>query len=343
MSRTLGTLDELAALVDGRVIGDGSVRIEAISTVEDATPATLTFATTQTFVGAALAGNAAAILLDRDLIPAKTSKPLLIVANARLALGKLLAAQVPARPRGPFRHPSAVIGSDVGIASDVYVGAHAYIGRDVRIGAGSTVGPQSYVGDGVAIGDNVWIHPHASVMTGCRLGSRVVLHAGCVIGSDGFGWAFADGRAQRIPQIGNVELEDDVEIGANTCVDRAQIGSTRIGAGTKIDNLVQVGHNCRIGKHCVIAALTGLAGSTIIGDYVRVAGQSGFRGHVKVGSRVTIAGHSGVWRDIDDDATVSGNPAHHHRDELRQQVMLRKLPKLFERVEALERSRSANS
>jgi UDP-3-O-[3-hydroxymyristoyl] glucosamine N-acyltransferase len=175
-------------------------------------------------------------------------------------------------------------------------------------------------------------------MSGCIVGDRVVLHAGCVIGSDGFGWAFVDGRAERIPQIGNVVLEDDVEIGANTCIDRAQLGSTRIGAGTKIDNLVQVGHNCRIGKHCVIAALTGLAGSTVIGDYVKVAGQVGFRGHLTVGSGVTIAGHAGVWGDIAEGATVSGDPAHDHREELRRQVMIRRLPKLFDRVEALERS-----
>ena len=199
----------------------------------------------------------------------------------------------------------------------------------------------AYVGEGAAIGNSVWIHPRVCVMPGMQIGDRVVLHAGCVIGSDGFGWAFVDGRAERIPQVGNVVLEDDVEIGANACIDRAQTGSTRIGAGTKIDNLVQIGHNCRIGKHCVIASQTGLAGSTVIGDYVKVAGQVGFRGHMAVGSHVTIAGQSGVWGDVDDGATISGNPARDHRDDLRQEVMIRKLPKLFDRVEALERSRSA--
>ncbi len=178
-------------------------------------------------------------------------------------------------------------------------------------------------------------------MSGTRIGDRVVLHAGCVIGSDGFGWAFVDGRAQRIPQIGNVVLEDDVEVGANTCIDRAQTGSTRIGAGTKIDNLVQIGHNCRVGKHCVIAALSGLAGSTVIGDGVKVGGQVGFKGHVTVGSGVTIAGQSGIWGDIAEGATVSGSPARDHREDLRQEVMIRNLPKLFDRVEALERARSA--
>ncbi|MBV8726039.1 MAG: UDP-3-O-(3-hydroxymyristoyl)glucosamine N-acyltransferase [Candidatus Eremiobacteraeota bacterium] len=335
----LGTLDELAGLVHGRVIGDGSIRIERIATVEDAVSGALTFATSESFLTAAMSSPAAAILVPEELASADVSKPLLVVADARLGLARLLTQIMPPRPRGPFRHASAVIESDEGIAADVYVGALAYIGNDVRIGAGTVIGPHAFVGDGVTIGENAWVHSRAAVLRACRIGNGVVLHAGCVIGSDGFGWAFVDGEAQRIPQIGNVELEDGVEIGANTCIDRAQIGSTRIGAGTKIDNLVQVGHNCRIGKHCVIAALTGLAGSTIIGDCVRVAGQVGFRGHLRIGSRVTIAGGSGVWNDVDDDATISGNPARHHRDELRQKVMLRKLPKLFERVEALERSR----
>jgi UDP-3-O-[3-hydroxymyristoyl] glucosamine N-acyltransferase len=262
------------------------------------------------------------VLVDESLATHPTAKPLLVVGNARLALAELLETLRPPRPSGPFRHPSAVIASDARLADDVYVEAHAYIGTRASIGRGTVIGAGAYVAEGCVVGD------------------RVVLHPGCVIGSDGFGWAFANGLAQRIPQVGNVVLEDDVEVGANTCIDRAQTGSTVVGTGTKIDNLVQIGHNCRIGKHCVIASLTGLAGSTVIGDYVRVAGQVGFKGHVTVGSGVTIAGQSGVWGDVEDGATISGNPAQHHRDELRREVMIRKLPKLFDRVEALERSSS---
>jgi UDP-3-O-[3-hydroxymyristoyl] glucosamine N-acyltransferase len=335
----LGTLKELASRIGGRVVGDGSVRIARVSTVDEAGDDALTFATSSAYLAAAMASGAAAILVEESLAGA-AGKPLLVVANARHALAQLLAELKPRRPQGPFRHPSAVVESDAELAADVYVGPHAYIGRRAAIGRGGAVGPGVYIGDDVSIGESVWIHAHASVLAGTRIGDRVVLHAGCVIGSEGFGWAFLGERSERIPQIGNVVLEDDVEIGANTCVDRAQTGSTRIGTGTKIDNLVQVGHNCRIGKHCVIASLTGLAGSTIIGDYVKVAGQVGFKGHVTVGSGVTIAGQSGVWKDVADGATVSGNPAREHRDELRREVMIRKLPKLFDRVEALERSRS---
>jgi UDP-3-O-[3-hydroxymyristoyl] glucosamine N-acyltransferase len=318
----LGTLNELADRVSGRVVGDGSVPIARIASVEEAGDDALTFATSEAYFVAACSSKAAAVLVDESLATRRASKPLLVVGNTRAALAELLETLRPAKPHGPFRHPSAVVAADARLADDVYVEAHAYIGSRASIGGGTVVGAGAYIADG------------------CVVGNRVVLHPGCVIGSDGFGWAFADGRAQRIPQIGNVVLEDDVEVGANTCIDRAQTGSTIVGAGTKIDNLVQIGHNCRIGKHCVIASLTGLAGSTVIGDYVRVAGQVGFKGHVTVGSGVTIAGQSGVWRNVEDGATISGNPAQHHRDELRREVLIRKLPKLFDRVEALERSSS---
>jgi UDP-3-O-[3-hydroxymyristoyl] glucosamine N-acyltransferase len=282
----------------------------------------LTFATSEAYFVAACSSEAAAVLVDESLGARPSPKPLLVVGNARVALAQLLEASRPTRRRGPFRHPSAAIAPDARLAGDVYVEAHAYIGSRASIGAGTVIGAGAFIAEDCVVGD------------------RVVLHPGCVIGSDGFGWAFEDGRAQRIPQVGNVVLEDDVEIGANTCIDRAQTGSTIVGAGTKIDNLVQIGHNCRIGKHCVIASQTGLAGSTVIGDYVRVGGQAGFNGHIKIGSRVTIAGGSGVWGNVEDGATISGNPAQDHRDELRRQVMIRKLPKLFDRVEALERSSS---
>lgn len=334
-----GTLAELAARINGEIVGDGNVTIERITTVDEATGDSLTFATDEKYLAAALASSAAAVLVDAAIRPDVANKPLLVVANARHALAQLLAS-MRASEREPFRHPSAVVESDAQLPDDLYVGAHAYVGHRVSIGSKTVIEAGAFIGDDVIVGASARIHPNASVMQGCRIGDRVVLHAGSVIGSEGFGWAFVDGRTERIPQVGNVELDDDVEVGANTCIDRAQTGSTRIGAGTKIDNLVQIGHNCRIGKHCVIAALTGLAGSTVIGDYVKVAGQVGFRGHITVGSGVTIAGQSGIWGDVADGATVSGNPARDHRETMRREVMIRALPKLIDRVEALERARA---
>jgi UDP-3-O-[3-hydroxymyristoyl] glucosamine N-acyltransferase len=334
----LGTLRELADRVGGAVVGNGDLEIARIAAVEEAGPDALTFATDERYFAAALQSKAAAVLVDASVPRAAGTKPLLVVENARHALASLLKQLRPSRPRGPFLHATAAIEPDAELAADVYVGAHAYVGRRARIGSGSVIGAGAYVGDDASIGEFAWLHPHASLMERCRIGDRVALHAGCVVGSEGFGWAFIEGRLERIPQVGNVVLDDDVEIGANTCVDRAQTGSTHIGAGTKIDNLVQIGHNCRIGKHCALAALTGLAGSTIVGDYVKVAGQVGTRGHMTIGSRSTVAGQSGVWGDVPEDVTVSGNPAREHREELRREVMIRRLPKLVARVDALERA-----
>jgi len=333
----LGTVDELARRVGGTVAGDGSVPISGIASVDEAGPNALTFATDERYLTAALAGRAAAVLVDASIPLQESAKPLIVVENARHALAKLLAALRPQRPQGPFRHPTAVVEEGATIEDGVYLGAHSYVGRGARIGRDSVLGAGAYVGDEAAVGVACWLHPHASLMERCVIGNRVVLHAGSVIGSEGFGWAFIEGRLERIPQVGNVVLDDDVEIGANTCVDRAQTGSTTIGRGTKIDNLVQIGHNCRIGKHSAFAAMVGLAGSTIVGDYVMVGGQSAFKGHVTVGSRVRIAGNTMIWGDVPDGASVSGAPAQNHRDELRQQVWLRNLGKLYERVNALER------
>ncbi|MDE2482286.1 MAG: UDP-3-O-(3-hydroxymyristoyl)glucosamine N-acyltransferase [bacterium] len=340
----LGTLGELHARVGGRLVGDGTVKIERVSAIDDASAEALTFATDDRYLAAALAGNAGAVLVDASVaIPDAPAKPLLVVENARAVLATLLASLKPPRPRGPFRHPSAVIEDGAQVADDVYLGAQAYVAAGAVVGRGCTLGVGAYVGAHATIGDESWLHPRATVHERCEVGKRVVLHTGAVIGSEGFGWAFIDGRLERIPQVGNVVLGDDVEIGANTCVDRAQTGSTTIGEGTKLDNLVQIGHNCRIGKHCAIAAQTGLAGSTSIGDYVKIAGQVGTRGHMHIGSRSTVAGQSGVWGDVADGAMVSGNPARDHRETLRTEVMLRKLPKVIARVDALERERNAQS
>jgi UDP-3-O-[3-hydroxymyristoyl] glucosamine N-acyltransferase len=334
----LGSLTDLQGRVGGRIVGDGSVAIARVSAVAEAGPDALTFATDETYYAAALSSAAAAVLVDAAIAidESAADKPLLIVENARAALATLLGSLKRPRPRGPFRHPSAVVEDGAQIGEGVYLGAHSYVGVNARVGDGCTIGAGAYVGSEVTIGAQTWLHPRAVVHDGCVIGAGCVLHSGCVIGSEGFGWAFLEGRLERIPQIGNVVLDDDVEIGANTCVDRAQTGSTTIGRGTKIDNLVQIGHNCRIGKHCAIAAQSGFAGSTSVGDYVKIAGQVGTRGHMHIGTGATVAGGSGVWGDVPDGAMVSGNPARPHREEMRMQANIRKLPELIKRVKALE-------
>jgi len=334
------TLAEYAARVDGTVRGDASIVIERISAIDDVDPSSLTFAVDERYLRAALDSRAAAVLTEpacaeRILAP---RKPLLIVRSARVALAALLAELEPARPAGPFRDASAVVAASATIGPDVYLGAHVVVGDGAAVGAESVLEAGSIVGAGAVLGRRAHLHPRALFLDRCVAGERVTLQAGVVIGADGFGYAFLDGRFLKIPQIGNVVLGNDVEIGANACVDRAQTGSTTIGDGTKIDNFVQIGHNCQIGKHCAFAAMVGVAGSTTIGDYTVVGGQAGVNGHIAVGARVRIAGGSHIWNDVPDGTAMSGQPARPHRDELRLQARLRNLDKLYARVEALERS-----
>ncbi len=341
MKADLGTLAAIAERTRGRVIGDAGVRIARIAAVDDVDPATLTFATDAQYLRAALASRAGAVLADETLVDpaAAYAKPIVAVASPRLALAALLAFFEPPRPAGPYVDPSALVAASATIGASVHIGALVSVGERASIGAGTVLAAGVVIGADARVGTACMLHPRAYVADRCVLGDRVVLQAQAVVGSDGFGWAFLEGTLQKIPQIGNAELGDDVEIGANTCIDRAQTGVTSIGAGTKIDNLCQIGHNCRIGKHTAIAAQTGVSGSTTIGDYVQVGGQSGFAGHLTIGSRAKIGAGSKVWGDVAEGATVSGTPARDHRENLRVQAYVRRLPKLIERVEALERSR----
>jgi UDP-3-O-[3-hydroxymyristoyl] glucosamine N-acyltransferase len=338
----LGTLAEIAARTGGRVIGDAGVRVGFIASIDDVDASAMTFATDERFLRAALASRAAAVLADEKLIDpaASYAKPIVAGASPRVALATLLAVLEPPRPRGPHIDPSAVIDPSATLGTAVYVGPLVTVGATASIGAETVLSAGVVIGAGARVGAQCMLHPRAYVADRCIIGDRVVLQAQAIVGSDGFGWAFLEGALQKIPQIGIVEIGDDVEVGANTCIDRAQTGVTSIGNGTKIDNLCQIGHNCRIGKHSAIAALTGLAGTTTIGDYVQVGGQSGFSGHLTVGNGAKIAAGTKVWGDVAAGATVSGEPARAHRENLRVQASVRRLPKLYERVEALEKSRA---
>jgi UDP-3-O-[3-hydroxymyristoyl] glucosamine N-acyltransferase len=338
----IGTLAAIAERTGGRVIGDATVAIGRIAAIDDVDETALTFATDARYLEAALRSRARAILVDEKLADpaAAYAKPLVCVASPRLALAALLADLEPPRPRGPFVHATAAVDPAARVGADVYIGPH------VTVAAGATIGDRCVLAAGVVIGADArlgadcYLHARAYVAERCVLGARVILQPQAIVGSDGFGWAFLEGALTKIPQIGIVELGDDVEIGSNTCVDRAQTGVTSIGTGTKIDNLCQIGHNCRIGKHCAIAAQTGLAGTTTVGDYVQIGGQSGFAGHLTIGSQAKIAAGAEVWGDVPAGATVGGSPARPHRENLKVQASLRRLPKLYDRVDALEKART---
>jgi UDP-3-O-[3-hydroxymyristoyl] glucosamine N-acyltransferase len=342
-ARDLGTLGEIAARLDGRVVGDANVRVLGVAAIDEAQTGLLTFATDARYLRIALKSKAAAVLTETHALGElgeEPRKPLVVVASTRSALAALLRSYAPPRHPGTHIHPSAVIDPSATLGPDAIVGPHAVVGARSSIGARATLGAGSIVGADARIGDDADLAPRAAFLDRCIAGDRLILHAGAVVGSDGFGYVFGDEGWVKIPQVGTVVLGNDVEIGANSCVDRAQTGATRIGDGTKIDNLVQIGHNCRIGRAVALAGHSALAGSTTIGDGTRVGGMSAFRGHITVGSRVTIAGHAMVWGDVPDGAFISGNPAQNHREELRWQASLRKVPKLIERVDALERKSS---
>ena len=344
-ARDLGTLEEIAQRLGGRLVGPrqspaSPTRVLGVAAITDAREGELTFATDTRYLREALGSKASAVLTEEKVLRELGSEPeknLIVVESAREALAKLLRMYAPARDPGTQIHPSAVIDPTASIGADAHVGPNAVIGPGAKIGARATLGANCIVGSDARIGDDALLGPGAAFLERCVAGDRLILQAGAVIGSDGFGYVFSDGRWVKIPQVGTVVLGDDVEVGANSCIDRAQTGATRIGDGTKIDNLVQIGHNCRIGAAVAIAGLAGLSGSTNVGDGARIGGMTGTKGHLTIGSRATIAGNSMIWADVPDGAFVSGQPAQDHRAELRWQASLRKVPKLIERVNALER------
>ena len=229
-------------------------------------------------------------------------------------------------------HPNACIHPDAALGDGVSVGPFAVIGAGVMVGASTVIGPCTVILRGSSVGRNCLLYPNVTIMDGCRIGDRVILHAGVVVGSDGFGFAPHEGSYRKIPQIGTVEIGDDVEIGANTCIDRAAFGMTRIESGTKIDNLVQVAHNVRIGANTVIAAQAGISGSTAVGKWVRMGGQSGLSGHLRIGDGSSVGAQAGVTKDVPAGETVSGYPAKNHMHAMRLEAALRGLPELMRKV-----------
>jgi UDP-3-O-[3-hydroxymyristoyl] glucosamine N-acyltransferase len=337
-SAPLGTVAELAARIGATATGDTAVEILRIAAVGEADAQSLTFATDARYVRAALASRAAAVLIDESLAKdVVTDKPLILVPSARIALAQLLSSFLPPRPQGPQHHSSAVVDPTAEIGAGVILGANVVVGPRAKIGDNCILEAGVIIAADVVLGEGCWLRPRATMLEGCIAGKRVVLNSGAVIGGDGFGYVPVEGQLLKIPQIGIVELGDDVEIGVNTCVDRAQTGVTKIGAGTKLDNLIQIGHNVEIGRMTVIAAQTAVAGSAKIGDGVQIGGQSAINGHITVGSLTKIAGCTRVWQSVEPGKTMSGDPAQDHHLELRKKVHLKNLQKLVDRVNALER------
>ncbi len=331
----LKTLAELAAGLGGTVVGDGSVVIRGVAGIREALPGDLTFLANARYESHLAETRASAVICDRQ--PRACAIPLLQVENPYLAFQQAVRVFRPDLYRpAPGVHPTAVIAPDATLGTDVSIGPYCVIESGARIGARAVVMSGGYIGGRVELGDECFLYPRVVVREECVIGARCILHAGVVIGADGFGFAFDAGRYHKIPQVGNVVIGDDVEIGANSCVDRATTDSTRIGDGTKLDNLVQIGHNVNVGRHCIIVAQVGVAGSTELEDYVTLGGQAGIAGHLRIEKGAVVAAQSGVSRNVKSKEVVSGYPAVAHGAWKRVSVLLRKLPQLFQKTRELE-------
>lgn len=333
--------DLIAQQVGGIVEGDGSVTVSTFAKIEEAGPGSITFLANPKYTHHIYNTNASIVLVKKDFVAEQPVKATLIrVDDPYATLSELLTMVA----KFMFVMPTGVeqpchIAEGIDIDSDSYVGAFAYIGQGAKIGKGVKIFPQTYIGRNVTIGDGTILYPGVKIYDGCKIGSRCILHAGVVIGADGFGFAPTPNGYHKIPQIGIVEIEDDVEIGANTTVDRATMGATRVGRGTKLDNLIMVAHNCEIGQSTVMASQSGIAGSTKIGSNCMIGGQVGFAGHIHVGDGVQIGAQSGIPGDLADGSRVMGYPAIGLRDFMKQTAYLKRLGQLFDRVSTLEKNK----
>ena len=332
------TLAELAPLIGGELIGDGSVEIRRVASVDPSDALQLgdiTLAESEQFFQKADASNASAIVVSFE--PPASAKPLVRVKKATLALAKMLAIFHPVEKLAAGVHPTAFVGRDVTVGNGVHVGPNAVVKDGASIGDRSIVHAGAVVGERVFLGADCVIHSNATLYRDIRLGNRVIVHSGSVIGSDGFGYVL-DGKTRvKIPQVGTVIVEDDVEIGANVAIDRSTLGATVIKRGTKIDNLVQIAHNVVIGENTVVCGLTGISGSVTIGDNVTLAGQVGLADHVAIGSGAIIGAQSGVTKDLPGGQYYLGSPAVPIGQASRQYAVIANLPELSKRVRELEK------
>jgi UDP-3-O-[3-hydroxymyristoyl] glucosamine N-acyltransferase len=335
------TAAEIAKQLDGQIVGDPATTLTGFSPASQAREGDLTFAENETFFYKAEQSAAAAILIDGPFASAR--KTLIRVANARIGFARVLPLFFPESAFAPGIHPSSVCAPSAEIDPSAHIGPFCVIGGKVIVGPGAVLRGGNHVGDNSVIGAGAQLFPNAVLYSQTQIGRRVRIHAGTVIGADGFGYVLDGGAHRKIPQVGGVIIHDDVEIGANVTIDRGALGATIIGKGTKIDNLVQIAHNVLIGENCLVVSQVGIAGSTKIGDDTTLAGQVGIAGHLKIGNNVIISAQSGVMHDIPDSGKWLGAPAQPDRQAKRQMIAIQQLPDLIRRVNHLERRMGGTS
>ncbi|MBI2194753.1 MAG: UDP-3-O-(3-hydroxymyristoyl)glucosamine N-acyltransferase [Planctomycetes bacterium] len=332
MAETLGSL---AALLNADLVGDSQTRITGVAGLDTAREGDIVFAESARALAQAIASPASAIIVGPGING--SSKPLLRTAHPKYAFSRVVNLFYPPKPVKPCIDPTAWISESARIGKDVFIGPRAVIEEDVQIADRSVIQAGCYLAKGVLLGADCRIYPNVTIYHDCVLGDRVVIHSGTVIGGDGFGYVCHDGKHEKLLQLGNVVIEDDVEVGCNTCIDRASFGSTRVGRGTKIDNLVQIGHNAEIGESCIIVSQVGISGSSKIGRECILAGQVGVADHVVLEDRVTVAAQSGIpsRKRIPSGLTVFGSPARNIEEFKKQWAAYTQLPEQMARQQAL--------
>jgi UDP-3-O-[3-hydroxymyristoyl] glucosamine N-acyltransferase len=326
--------ETIASHLNGQVIGDKSLVLTGFAHATTAKPGDLTFAENPSFFAKAEFSDASAILVEQEFESPK--KTLIKVASSRIAFAQVLPLFFPEPSAAPGIHPTAVIAETARIDASAHIGPYCTVGEKCVIGANTVIHARASIGPETTVGRDCIIYPSVNIYHRCEINNRVIIHAGTVIGSDGFGYVLDQGVHRKIPQVGNVIIHDDVEIGASVTIDRGTLGPTVIGKGSKLDNLIQIAHNVQIGEYCIIISQVGIAGSTRIGNYTQIGGQVGIAGHLKIGDRVQITAQSGVMHDIPDGEKWFGTPAQPDRKTKRVLLAIQQLPRLIKRVSELE-------
>lgn len=329
----------IAGLVEGVVEGDPKATVHDFAKIEEGRPGCISFLANDKYAHYLYETKSSIVLVNKDFkVEGDVSATLIRVDDARETVGKLLAVYDSMKPKKTGIDPLAFIAPDAEIGEDCYIAPFAYIGAKVKIGKGTAVYPHAVIYDGACVGENCTLYPHVSVYHGCKIGNRCILHSGAVIGADGFGFAPTEEGYEKIPQIGIVTIEDDVEIGANTCVDRSTMGSTYVRKGVKLDNMVQIAHNVEVGSNTVMSAQVGVAGSTKIGQWCMFGGQVGIGGHATVADRTMAGGQTGISSNIKKPGqTLMGAPAIDAKNFWRSSVVFKQLPELSATVNQLKR------
>jgi UDP-3-O-[3-hydroxymyristoyl] glucosamine N-acyltransferase len=334
------TIAEVARIAEGEVErGDPERTVHGVAPLDEAGPHDLSFVAEARYHAYIHASRAAAVLVARGAaVELPDGMAAVRVDDPRRALARILEVLHPRPAAAPGVHPTAVLAEGVDVDPTASVGAYAVVGERTRIGARATVHPHVVIGRGCAIGEDAVLHPHVTLYDDVTVGARSTIHSGARLGSDGFGFVPERDGLKKVPQVGGCRIGEDVEIGANTTIDRGSIGDTTVGRGTKIDNLVQIGHNCRIGSHVIIVSQVGISGSTRVGDGAVLGGQAGVQGHIEIGAGAKVGGQAGVTASVPAGVTVSGYPARPHREAMRIQAAVFGLPRLVQRLKALERA-----